>query len=296
MAETAGSAITASVGLILLSALVLGLIHGVTPDEHTWPITFSYAISGFSSRRGMLAGIWFALAFTLQRALASELAYLSLGHWLEVGRSEPLVDAAVGVVMVLAGLYMVRQGHGWHLDLGALLTSRPSSRRSLPARMAATHGFLAGWAFGPFAIVIYSVLAPNMRSAWLGWMPGALFGIGTLLTQAVFGALLGGWVSRRLPGAKGNQLAQLIAIRTLLIGGSAFTLAGIAGVAFPVIDSWSVATGIDVYNLDQVNLGLVLVLFTVLFVGVGTILQVLRKSGVGPAEDGREPSPSVPVG
>jgi hypothetical protein len=25
----------------LLTALLLGLVHGVTPDEHTWPITLA---------------------------------------------------------------------------------------------------------------------------------------------------------------------------------------------------------------------------------------------------------------
>ena len=28
----------------LLIAFLLGIVHGITPDEHTWPITFSYAI------------------------------------------------------------------------------------------------------------------------------------------------------------------------------------------------------------------------------------------------------------
>jgi ABC-type nickel/cobalt efflux system permease component RcnA len=34
---------------VFITALVLGVIHGITPDEHTWPITFSYAIGSYST-------------------------------------------------------------------------------------------------------------------------------------------------------------------------------------------------------------------------------------------------------
>ncbi len=38
-----------SFGMVVLTAFLLGVVHGVTPDEHTWPITFSYAIGSFSA-------------------------------------------------------------------------------------------------------------------------------------------------------------------------------------------------------------------------------------------------------
>ena len=65
----------------LATAFLLGLVHGITPDEHTWPITFSYAVGSHSGRRGLFAGLIFSLAFTVQQALASELAHLGLAHW-----------------------------------------------------------------------------------------------------------------------------------------------------------------------------------------------------------------------
>jgi len=64
----------------LLTAFLLGLVHGITPDEHTWPITFSYAVGGYSTRRGLFAGLIFSAAFTAQQALASELAHLGLAR------------------------------------------------------------------------------------------------------------------------------------------------------------------------------------------------------------------------
>jgi len=65
-----------------VTAFLLGMVHGITPDEHTWPITLSYAVGGYSSRAGMRNALIFSLAFTLQRALASELAYLALARFL----------------------------------------------------------------------------------------------------------------------------------------------------------------------------------------------------------------------
>ena len=35
---------------ILVFSLILGMLHGATPDEHTWPITFSYAIGKYSTK------------------------------------------------------------------------------------------------------------------------------------------------------------------------------------------------------------------------------------------------------
>ncbi|MGC8671521.1 MAG: hypothetical protein ACP5TJ_01340, partial [Candidatus Micrarchaeia archaeon] len=54
--------------LALLLSFLLGLVHGITPDEHTWPITFSYAVGSYSTKKGMKAGLIFSSGFTLQRA------------------------------------------------------------------------------------------------------------------------------------------------------------------------------------------------------------------------------------
>jgi ABC-type nickel/cobalt efflux system permease component RcnA len=45
---------------VLVTAFLLGMVHGITPDEHTWPITFSYAVGGYSSRAGMRNALIFS--------------------------------------------------------------------------------------------------------------------------------------------------------------------------------------------------------------------------------------------
>jgi hypothetical protein len=63
---------------IIVISFLLGMMHGATPDEHTWPITFSYAIGKYSTKSGMKAGLLFSLGFTAQRAFLTTLGFLGL--------------------------------------------------------------------------------------------------------------------------------------------------------------------------------------------------------------------------
>jgi ABC-type nickel/cobalt efflux system permease component RcnA len=89
----------------LLTAFLLGIVHGVTPDEHTWPITFSYAIGGYSTARGLRAGLLFSLALAIQAAFASELAYLGLTQWFTFESFDNVIYVVVGIIMAAAGLF-----------------------------------------------------------------------------------------------------------------------------------------------------------------------------------------------
>ena len=41
----------------LTYSFLFGLLHGILPGEHTWPITFGYAIGGASGKEGMKAAL-----------------------------------------------------------------------------------------------------------------------------------------------------------------------------------------------------------------------------------------------
>lgn len=265
----------------LLTAFLLGIVHGVTPDEHTWPITFSYAVGGYSTRAGLRAGLTFSLAFTVQRALASELAYLGLSRWFAADPIDSLADIAVGALMLAAGLYVLHRRSLPHLHLTRRGRHRhsapPPDPRPLNPWMPAVHGFVAGWGFGAFALIIYTVLAPGMPSAWWGWVPGALYGLGTTVVQAAAGSLFGWWSGRRgMPQEVVRRIALLTASRTLTWGGVAFVLFGALGVFLPAVANISVTTGLRVHNLHTIGLPFLLVVFTVLIAGVGTLLVETR--------------------
>ncbi|MDA8185971.1 MAG: hypothetical protein M0035_16350 [Actinomycetota bacterium] len=291
---------------VLVTAFLLGIVHGITPDEHTWPITFSYAIGGYSTKKGMRAGLVFSFFFTLQRALASELAYLGLARVLTTGSVDYALYVVVGALMALGGVMIVKRRRTLHLHLPGLqryadrsmhTAAEPSG--SAPGWlddprpwMPAVHGFVAGWGFGAFAVIIYTVLAPAMHSAALGWVPGALFGLGTTVVQVLAGALFGKVASRRGLSQEGiRRVALLTAGRTLKWGGFAFVVGGLFGLAFPNLAGSSIGTGLHVHNLAHFGLPLVLVLFAVLGVGITTLVRETRSLSASEHPAPEHPAP-----
>ncbi len=276
-----------SVGMVIVTAFVLGLVHGVTPDEHTWPITFSYALGSFSARKGMRSAVAFSLSFTLQRALLSEAAYVGLIHVADNATYNAAIYVVVGAVMAAAAFYVLRLRCALHLHLWPPSIGRchrPShaetaewSGRTPPPAMAAVHGFVAGWGLGAFALIMATVLAPAMPSATLGWVPGAAFGLGTTAVLAGAGAVIGSLIRhQRLPAELAQRVAQEGAGWTLLAGGVLFIGAGIAGLAIPDVMTSGIPTGIHVHNLDKLGIGTLLVFF-VIIVAVVTITHTVRE-------------------
>lgn len=264
----------------LLTAFLLGLVHGVTPDEHTWPITFSYAVGGYSTARGLRAGLLFSLAFAVQAALASELAYFGLTQWFASEAMDNVVYVAVGVVMAAAGLFAMGRGILPHLHLPGASRApvHAVQPRELKWWMPAVHGFIAGWGIDAFSLIIYTTLAPAMPSAATGWLPGFVFGFGTLCVQAAAGAAFGAWAVRRgLPHEAIRNIALTTAARTLTWGGLAFLLFGLFGLAFPDIADLGIATPLHIHNLDTLGLPFLLLVFAVIGVGVTSFISATQQ-------------------
>lgn len=235
-------------------AFALGLLHGVTPDEHTWPITFSYAVGSYSSKGGRMTGLRFSLSFALQRAITAEIAWFALSALPSGMRWDFMVDAVIGAVMAVSGAVILR--HARSCCGGAKVHREPS--QYLPY----VHGFLAGWGVGAFAIVVYTILVPAMPSAWIGWLPGALFGLGTMAMQVLLGGAIGAWMERRRLGDRERDFAaRHVSGRTLVGTGIAFVATGVAGLAWPgALGSAGVSTHVAIPNLARVDVGLILAL------------------------------------
>lgn len=101
----------------LLYSFLFGLLHGILPDEHTWPITFSYAIGGASGKEGIKAELYFSAPLTVQRMLISELAYLALAPFLLSPEINGIVYVVVGLAMSVAGVIVLRKNRYPHLHL-----------------------------------------------------------------------------------------------------------------------------------------------------------------------------------
>jgi sulfite exporter TauE/SafE len=287
----------ASLAINLLTAFLLGLVHGITPDEHTWPITFSYAIGSYSTRRGLRVGLIFSLAFTAQQALASELAHLGLAGWLAVERLEHAIYFVVGLLMVAAGLYVTGHGALPHLHLWRMQRSAgaPVQPRELRPWMPAVHGFIAGFGLDAFSVIIYTTLAPAMTSAATGWLPGFVYGLGTLCVQAAAGAAFGYWAARRgLPAEAIRNISLTTAARTLLWGGCAFTLFGLFAMAFPAAAEFGITTALPIAGVQTLGLPFALVVFTVAGVGVTSFVTATQAWRRRLVSTGGAPLPAKP--
>jgi ABC-type nickel/cobalt efflux system permease component RcnA len=298
------------IGSILVTAFLLGMVHGVTPDEHTWPITFSYAISSYSTKKGMKKGFLFSLAFTIQRAILSEIGYFGLAAFLTSQNANNITYLVVGMVMAISGYMMVKKGQSVHLHLlGSKfyhklaqdtdqhkdqykdqhtdhvkdhykdnVSVKSEEISDLKSYMPLVHGFIAGWGLGAFALIIVTVLAPGMHSAEIAWLPGALFGIGTMVIQVLAGGLFGSFTRKKgLNETEIRKVALKTSFRTLKWGGIAFFLAGLFGLVFPSVASFSIATGVHVHNLDSIGIPIILVIIIVPVVGIGGLIYEVKK-------------------
>lgn len=233
--------------LAVVYSFLFGLLHGIVPDEHTWPITFSYAIGAGGGKKGMRASLYFSGAFTVQRMLVAELAYLALAPFLLSPTVNGIVYLAVGVAMFVAGAIVLRQNRypHWHLlghhhdeaheiETSSSVLARQHAETAgevatpPPVRWTIAHGFLAGFSFGGFSVFVNTVAAPAMGSAWVGFLPGLAFGVGTMVTLLVVGAVFG--ASLQWSGSLTQQEVQRIGAqtggRTLFFGGILFAAAG----------------------------------------------------------------------
>ncbi len=263
--------------LALVTAFFLGVIHGITPDEHTWPITFSYSIGSYSTRGGMRTGLLFSLAFTVQRAIASELAYFAFTWLIPGARWNFYIYIVVGAVMLVSGHYATHRHRLLHLFHSHNL-DHSQEPRALPNYMPLVHGFIAGWGTGAFALITYTVLSPAMPTAYLGFMPGLLFGLGTMCMQIVFGALVGAWMARRrMADAARVWVARMVAGRTLFWGGIGFVLVGVAGILFPKLGDLGISTGLRVHNLSHLDIGFLLAVLVPLGAGGYAMIRSLRE-------------------
>ncbi len=267
-----------------------GLLHGILPDEHTWPITFSYAIGGASGRAGVQSSLFFSLAFTVQRMLISELAYLALAQFLLSPLINGVVYILVGIVMWGAGALVLRRNRYPHLhlvgrhqekesrgkaiDQDLAAASRPVEPKAMPARWAVVHGFIAGFGFGGFSLFVNTIAAPAMPSAWFGFLPGLVFGVGTGITLVAVGGLIGAslrW-SHALTETQIERIGSQTGGRTLFFGGILFAFAGCATLL-----------GLDRYL--PVDTGYVLIGLFMLGIAVPAFVyslrQVLRTQEVG---------------
>ncbi|MDG6989836.1 MAG: hypothetical protein JRM99_00230, partial [Nitrososphaerota archaeon] len=230
-----------AIPVVLGIAAILGMLHGLTPDEHTWPITFSYSVGSYSSRGGMKAGFMFSSGFTVQRTILAALGFAGLATVYETYNLDGYVYVLVGIGMLLAGYYLLK-GTDIHVPLDRVLGGREhhsskaervpmheseDSAKAVPLKMATVHGFIAGWGVGAYASIIVFILAPQMPNIFYAALVGTSFGVGTTLMQIIIGSVFANIMRvKKLSLNQIKYVGRSAAARTLYLGGLAFAAIG----------------------------------------------------------------------
>ncbi|MCI4347496.1 MAG: hypothetical protein L3J97_02610 [Thermoplasmata archaeon] len=243
-----------TLGFLLGGCFGLGILHGLIPDEHTWPITFAYSVGTTTGRGGIRSGAWFSLAFTAQRAMMSMIVFLALsaaiGLW---GVNLATADAAVngpvyivvGAAMAVAG-YLILTNRVGHFHPFMRFSQSDYAKHTnpdgtpkvqdgrIPTHWCIIHGFISGfgtdssilstWVY--FTTILF-FLVPN-HLWYIGWLPGTLFGLGTFVVLMSIGFLFGEalQIAKRVGPNRIAQFGRLVGARTLLLGGLTFVVFG----------------------------------------------------------------------
>lgn len=224
---------------LLLGCYALGILHGIIPDEHTWPITFAYSIGSATGKGGIKAAGYFSLAFTMQRAIMSQLAYFAVAIFLitKAWLNGPIY-IAVGAAMSIAGYLILKEKiPHFHPMMNVsrqdLRKHATKERPNVPVHWTIIHGFISGFGVdtGVFTTFVYLAALPALadNGLWmLGWLPGALFGVGTFTVLTIIGFFFGQTlqIAKRLGELKIATFGRLVGARVLLFGGLAFVIAG----------------------------------------------------------------------
>lgn len=160
--------------VVPLAIVLIGVVHGLKPDEHTWPITVSYALMQRNIKGAILSTITFTGALTLVWTILSGLAGYAVGLGLTSGAYDPVVDIAVGTTMIGVALaYMHLEGRR---------SPHGQSSASADYRLIWIHGLAAAFG-GDFFIVLAITLVIAPLNVLPTYLVGLLFGTGSLIGQ-----------------------------------------------------------------------------------------------------------------
>ncbi|MGC9071741.1 MAG: hypothetical protein ACP5HK_03475 [Acidilobus sp.] len=155
----------------LLAVFVVGVVHGLKPDEHTWPITVSYGLMQRDVRGVVAAVSVFAGALTLIWTLMSALVGQVIGL-LQTPLHGPVVDIAVGITMVGVAAYLVFSEH-----------ENSGEVKTADYKMIWIHGLAAAFGGDFFIVLVMATILVPVISSGTSFLVGLMFSLGSWAAQ-----------------------------------------------------------------------------------------------------------------
>jgi len=184
----AKSIIKALADILPLAIFAIGIIHGLKPDEHTWPITISYAMMQKDLNGVIKSTVTFALALTTVWTIISAIVkpILSLG----IGSNpleDPIVDGIVGLTMIGVALFYIFESKKNANKISSGINDKiKTSEKSAPDyKLIWIHGTAAAFGGDFFIILIIALSVIAIIPTFPTFLVGLLFGLGSLSAQLV---------------------------------------------------------------------------------------------------------------
>jgi hypothetical protein len=157
-----------------LAIFIIGIIHGLKPDEHTWPITVTYGIMQKDVKGAMLSTGVFAGALTLIWTSLSALTGQLLSFFQNYDL-DPIVDVIVGLTMIgVAAVFLVKDKH------------EVADKHNNPDyKLIWIHGLAAAFGGDFIVVLLLTVSLSTFISINLTFLIGLLFGIGSWIAQSI---------------------------------------------------------------------------------------------------------------
>jgi len=157
-----------------LAIFIIGIVHGLKPDEHTWPITVSYVIMQRNMKGAIVSTSVFAGALTLVWASLSALTGQLLSFFQNYNL-DPIVDVIVGLTMIGVALIFIIKGKDKVVD----------KDNNPDYKLIWIHGLAAAFGGDFIVILLLTIALSTLISVNITFLIGLLFGIGSWIAQSI---------------------------------------------------------------------------------------------------------------
>ena len=166
----------------LISLFILGIVHGITPGEHTWPVISSYVISQRQVRKAVLFTFVFSLFEMLPWIIISSVCAF-VGAVVYKETYEFYVHIGLGIIMLGIGIYMTFRQDALHIHI-------KGEREKRIIKILPLYGLIVGFCPCLPVLSLYT-FAAETHNIIQGVILALSFSLGTMISLLIIALILG---------------------------------------------------------------------------------------------------------